>query len=208
MEKEFFDKSYYESGPQSEKSLYQNFRWIPELTIPLAHHIVQSMGIMHDQTVMDFGCAKGYLVNALRLLKLEAYGIDVSDYAINQAMKETTEYIKAIEPFSDDFAYCDHLIAKDILEHIEYENIDKQMEILRAKCETIFAVIPLGDGEKYLIPAYELDKSHHIRESREWWTDKFKKAGFFNINITTDLGPFKANWTDVNSEGNLLVIGS
>ena len=60
MDKEFFDKSYYESGPQSEKSLYQNFRWIPELTIPLnAHHIVQSMGIMHDQTVMDFGCAKG-----------------------------------------------------------------------------------------------------------------------------------------------------
>jgi 2-polyprenyl-3-methyl-5-hydroxy-6-metoxy-1,4-benzoquinol methylase len=81
MEKEFFDKSYYESGPQSEKSLYQNFRWIPELTIPLAHHIVQSMGIMHDQTVMDFGCAKGYLVNALRLLKLEAYGVDVSEYA-------------------------------------------------------------------------------------------------------------------------------
>ena len=77
MDKEFFDKSYYESGPQSEKSLYQNFRWIPELTIPLAHHIVQSMGIMHDQTVMDFGCAKGYLVNALRLLKLEAYGVDL-----------------------------------------------------------------------------------------------------------------------------------
>ena len=128
--------------------------------------------------------------------------------AISQALKETNGYVKSIEPFSDDFQYCDHLIAKDILEHIEYEHIDKQMEILRSKCETIFAVIPLGDGKKYLIPAYELDKSHHIRESKEWWHDKFKKAGFFNINVTTELGPFKANWAEVNSKGNLLVIGS
>jgi len=208
MEKDFFDKSYYESGPQSEKSLYQNYRWMPELTIPLAHHIIQSMGIMHDQTVMDFGCAKGYLVNAMRLLGIEAYGVDVSEYAISQALKETNGYVKSIEPFSDNFQYCDHLIAKDILEHIEYEHIDKQMEILRSKCETIFAVIPLGNGKKYLIPAYELDKSHHIRESKEWWHDKFKKAGFFNINVTTELGPFKANWAEVNSKGNLLVIGS
>lgn len=208
MEKEFFDKSYYESGPQAAKSLYQNYRWMPELTIPLAHHITQSMGIMHDQTVMDFGCAKGFLVNAMRLLGLEAYGVDVSEYAISQAMKETNGYVKVIEPFSDNFRTCNHLIAKDILEHIEYEHIDTQMEILRAKCETIFAVIPLGDGEKYLIPAYEFDKSHHIRESKEWWHDKFKKAGFYNINVTTDLGPFKANWSEVNSKGNLLVVGS
>jgi predicted TPR repeat methyltransferase len=208
MKKEFFDKNYYESGPQSGKSLYQNFRWIPELTIPLAHHIVQSMGIMHDQSVMDFGCAKGYLVNAMRLLGIEAYGVDVSEYAISQAMKETNNYIEVIEPFSDSFKYCDHLIAKDILEHIEYGHIETQMEIIRSKCETIFAVIPLGNGSKYIIPAYELDKSHHIRESKEWWHDKFRKAGFHNINVTTDLGPFKANWAEVNSKGNLLVIGS
>jgi predicted TPR repeat methyltransferase len=208
MKKEFFDKNYYESGPQSGKSLYQNFRWIPELTIPLAHHIVQSMGIMHDQSVMDFGCAKGYLVNAMRLLGIEAYGVDVSEYAISQAMKETNNYIEVIEPFSDSFKYCDHLIAKDILEHIEYGHIETQMEIIRSKCETIFAVIPLGNGSKYIIPAYELDKSHHIREGKEWWRDKFRKAGFHNINVTTDLGPFKANWAEVNSKGNLLVIGS
>ena len=208
MEKDFFDKSYYENGPQAAKSLYQNYRWMPELTIPLAHHIIQSMGIMHDQTVMDFGCAKGFLVNAMRLLGIEAYGVDVSEYAISQSMKETNGYVKLIEPFSNDFRPCDHLIAKDILEHIEYEHIDAQMSILRDHCETIFAVIPLGDGEKYLIPAYEFDKSHHIRESKEWWHDKFKKAGFFNINVTTDLGPFKANWSSVNSEGNLLVVGS
>ncbi len=35
MKVDFFDKNYFESGPQTNKSLYQNYRWIPELTIPL-----------------------------------------------------------------------------------------------------------------------------------------------------------------------------
>jgi len=166
------------------------------------------MGIMKEQSVMDFGCAKGYLVHALRMLSIDAFGVDVSEYAINEALKESSQYIKKIEPFSDDFKFCDHLIAKDILEHIEYENIGKQLEILRAKCECIFAIIPLGDGKKYTIPAYEFDKSHHIREDQDWWQKKFNKAGFYNIITTTNLGPFKVNWSDIHAEGNLLVIGS
>jgi SAM-dependent methyltransferase len=205
---EFFDKSYYENGPQSGKSLYQNYRWVPELTIPLAHHIVQSVGIFKDETVMDFGCAKGYLVHALRLLGHEAYGVDISEYAINEAPKEVSPYVKHIEPYSDTFQYCDYMLCKDILEHIPYEYIDDQLEIIRGKCESIFAIIPLGYNGKYLIPAYELDKSHHIRETKEWWHERFQKAGFFNINVTTDLGPFKANWQDVDSRGNVLIIGS
>lgn len=205
---EFFDKSYYESGPQTGKSLYQNYRWIPELTIPLAHHIVQSIGIFKDETVMDFGCAKGYLVYALRLLGIEAYGVDISDYAIRKSPKEVAEYLKKIEPCDDSFQYCDYLLCKDILEHVPYDQLDNQLEILRTKCNTIFAIIPLGENGKYIIPAYELDKSHHIRESEKWWEDKFKKHGFFDISVTTDLGPFKAQWQEVNSKGNLLIVGS
>jgi 2-polyprenyl-3-methyl-5-hydroxy-6-metoxy-1,4-benzoquinol methylase len=205
---DFFDKSYYESGPQSGKSLYQNFRWIPELTIPLAHHIVKSMGVMPDETVMDFGCAKGYLVQALRLLGIEAYGVDISEYAISQATKETSKFVKQIQPLSDDFVNCTHVVCKDILEHIDYSDIDKQLEILRAKCDNILVIVPLAKDNKYIITAYELDKSHVIREDKDWWKAKFNKHGFYNISVTTELGPFKQNWADVNSEGNLLIVGA
>ena len=204
---EFFDKSYYESGPQTGKSLYQNYRWIPELTIPLAHHILSYTDIHESYTIMDFGCAKGYLVHALRLLGREAYGVDISEYAISQAPKEVNGHVKAIEPQSDNFKYCDLMLAKDILEHIPYDNLEEQLKVIRKQCNRIFAIIPLAKDNKYIIPAYELDKSHYIREDKEWWIDRFNDAGFINFQATTDLGPFKANWQEVDSKGNLLIYG-
>lgn len=207
MESNFFDKSYYESGPQSGKSLYQNFRWMPELTIPLAHHIADYMNIYYDHTIMDYGCAKGYLVKAFRLLGYTAYGTDVSKYAISQADKEVDHNLSLIEPGSGAFPSTDHLIAKDVLEHIPYDSIDSTLEIIRNKCGKVFAIIPLAEDGKYIVPAYEFDKSHFIRENKDWWQDKFKQAGFTKIHATTDLGPFKANWTEQWPDGNLLVIG-
>ena len=206
---DFFDKSYYEAGPQTGKSLYQNYRWIPELTIPLAHHILSYTEQYGDEfkTIMDFGCAKGYLVHALRLLGREAYGVDISEYAISRAPKEVNGHVKAIEPQSDDFRYCDLMLAKDILEHIPYAHLVDQMKVIRERCNRIFAIIPLAKDNKYIIPAYELDKSHYIREDKEWWIGVFQRAGFINFQATTDLGPFKANWQEVDSKGNLLIYG-
>ena len=204
---DFFDKSYYEAGPQTGKSLYQNYRWIPELTIPLAHHIVSYTEIPESHTIMDFGCAKGYLVHALRLLGREAYGVDISEYAISQAPKEVSQYGEAIKPQGDDFDHCDLLLAKDILEHIPYAHLADQMKVIRKQCNRIFAIIPLAKNNKYIIPAYELDKSHYIREDKEWWIGVFKRAGFVKFEATTDLGPFKANWQEVDSRGNLLIYG-
>ena len=204
---DFFDKSYYEAGPQTGKSLYQNYRWIPELTIPLAHHIVSYTEIPESHTIMDFGCAKGYLVHALRLLGREAYGVDISEYAISQAPKEVSQYVEAIKPQGDDFDHCDLLLAKDILEHIPYAHLADQMKVIRKQCNRIFAIIPLAKNNKYIIPAYELDKSHYIREDKEWWIGVFKRAGFVKFEATTDLGPFKANWQEVDSRGNLLIYG-
>jgi len=205
---DFYDKSYYESGPQTGKSLYQNFRWIPELTIPLAHHILAYTDIHSSRTIMDFGCAKGYLVHALRLLGRQTYGVDISEYAVKSAPKEVSKYISCISPYSDNFLWCDLILCKDILEHIPYDHIEEQLKILRDRCKWVFAIIPLAEDGKYIIPAYELDKSHFIRENQQWWETKFKEAGFSMCKFTTDLGPFKANWQEVNSKGNLLIYGS
>jgi 2-polyprenyl-3-methyl-5-hydroxy-6-metoxy-1,4-benzoquinol methylase len=47
-------------------------------------------------TVLDVGCAKGYLVRALRRLGLEARGIDVSCYAIGQADEEVRPHLRCL----------------------------------------------------------------------------------------------------------------
>ena len=38
---QYFDEDYYERGAETGKSLYSHYRWMPELTIPMCHHIAK-----------------------------------------------------------------------------------------------------------------------------------------------------------------------
>ena len=51
--REEFDREYFEQGPMTGKSLYTNYRWLPELTLPLCHHIVTYCGIESEERILD-----------------------------------------------------------------------------------------------------------------------------------------------------------
>ena len=208
---EYFNEDYYERGAETGKSLYSHYRWMPELTIPMAHHIAKYMDLDDTEKVLDFGCAKGFTVKALRLLGYKAYGVDVSEYAISQIEEHTRKWCGVIKPQEPlvcaEFGY-DWILCKDILEHIPYDKIDEQLQVFRNGGKRVMAMIPLGDGEKYIIDSYELDKSHFIREDINWWAEKFDSNGFAVDMITYDMGPFKKNWQKVNDKGNCLIIAS
>ena len=78
-----YNRDYYESGIENGISGYRNYRWMPELTIRMAHCLIQDLSIDKSHSVLDYGCAKGFLVKALRLLDIDAFGLDVSEYAIS-----------------------------------------------------------------------------------------------------------------------------
>ena len=73
-----YDEDYFERGIESGKSLYTNYRWIPELTIPMCSFLNEQLGIGQSENVLDFGCAKGFIVKAMRLLGRNAYGVDLN----------------------------------------------------------------------------------------------------------------------------------
>ena len=207
---EYFNEDYYERGAETGKSLYSHYRWMPELTIPMAHHIAKYMDLHESEKVLDFGCAKGFTVKALRLLGYKAFGVDVSQYAFDEMDAKTGKWCGVIEP--QEPLVCaeggyDWILCKDRLEHIPYDKIDEQLKVLYNGGKRVMAMIPLGDGEKYIIDSYELDKSHFIRESLQWWHEKFEQAGFDVDMSTYDMGPFKKNW-QFEPEGNMLIIAS
>lgn len=190
-----FDRDYFEAGPQTGKSLYQNYQWLPELTFPLAHHIANYLNLTPDDRILDFGCAKGYLVHALRKFGYDAYGIDISEYAIQNCHPEVKDFLaqgSLNSIFSDDF---DFVVTKDVLEHIPYRDINRTLTMIADHTLIgCLAIVPLGDGEKYFVDAYEKDVTHHIREDLGWWEEELIKAGFPYVSSTYDLGPFKSNW--------------
>lgn len=201
-----YDKDYFENGIEKGLSCYTNYKWLPENTIMMAMTIIDYLRINPDPnfSILDFGCAKGFLVKALRLLRRNAWGCDISKYAINSSDNDTRKYLKIMEnnvtiPWKDNS--FDLIIAKDVLEHIEPTQINSLLEEMRSKGKTLFAVIPLGDGEKYNVPAYDKDVTHKIAKDKEWWENTFKETGWKLVEFKNLISGIKDNWNSF-SDGN------
>ena len=95
---ELYDENYFERGLQLGISGYTSYSWMPELTLKMAEFLAEDLNL-RNKTALDFGCAKGYLVKALRIYGIEAYGYDASEYAISQAPKEIGRYCSNLRSF-------------------------------------------------------------------------------------------------------------
>lgn len=187
-----YNEDYYEKGLESGVSCYQNYRWIPELTFPMAMAIIDYLDIKSDETILDFGCAKGYLVKALRLLRRQAWGYDVSKYAIDKCDSDVKEFcfLRGKEiglPLS-----FDYVIAKDVLEHIDEGRLDYEVGNIGAK--RLFAVIPLGDSETYRAPINNCDRTHKICASEFWWIKVFDEMGWKLEDLTYKIEGIKDHY--------------
>lgn len=172
-----FDADYFERGLESGKSCYQNYRWVPELTIPMAMTILEFLNLGREQYILDFGCAKGFLVKALRLLHRQVWGVDISEYAISQVPPDTEEYCGLVQKFKPGFPNrFDMCIAKDVFEHIPEDYIDATLRDMPS--HHIFAVIPLGDNGIYRAKANNYDVTHVLCKSEQWWIDTFNENGW------------------------------
>jgi SAM-dependent methyltransferase len=190
-----FDKDYYENGVASGKSGYSHYRWIPELTIPMAHNFTKLLHLQDKDKVLDYGCAKGFLVKAFTLLNINAFGCDISPYAVEHADADIRNKVKLYNgeiPFEENFKW---IIAKDVLEHIPKEDLPTILGQMRQKSNHLYAVVPLGDGQKYIVPEYEGDITHRIRECKEWWEQTFEQNGWNVTHSTYLVKGLKDNWS-------------
>jgi SAM-dependent methyltransferase len=137
--------------------------------------------ILKPKSVLDIGCAKGYLVYLFYEKGIEAYGVDVSRYAINESPKEIRNrlYILDIEkdslPFAND--YFDLVIGLELLEHLFYfDNMLKELKRVLKNNGYIFFTTPTPKSWDALF-----DKTHVNVRSRSFWIGLFNKYGFLQI---------------------------
>jgi 2-polyprenyl-3-methyl-5-hydroxy-6-metoxy-1,4-benzoquinol methylase len=198
-----FDEKYFEDGVRNRVSAYENYRWMPERSIREASSIINNIKF---DTVLDYGCAKGFMVYALRLLGKEAYGADVSQYAVKNCHPNVKDYLQVIENTEQLTGGWDLIIAKDVLEHIPKDLIPSVLSELRRRCKTIFIAVPLGDGIRYRIREYEMDITHIVREPEEWWLKTIVDAGFKIKYFDYQFGHMKENWTVPHPFGNAFIV--
>ena len=195
-----FDREYFEYGAVTGVSGYTNYRWMPELTLRMAYHLVRQLPIEAGQSILDFGCAKGYLVKALRLFDFEAYGADISRYAIENCDTEVRGFCRRIEDVGDPALFpqaYDWIVAKDVLEHVEEDDLRLFLKLAARHAGNLFVVGPLAaddDCGHYIVPDYDQDATHVIAKSLDWWADMLANSGWRVDLKTTHIMGCKENW--------------
>ena len=67
---QFFDENYYERGAETGKSLYSHYRWMPELTIPMCHHIAKYLELKETDNGKIFENVKFYIVSVKNICNI------------------------------------------------------------------------------------------------------------------------------------------
>ncbi len=204
----FYDEEYFERGAITGISGYMNYSWMPEQTLRMAHFIIQQLPIQAGERVLDFGCAKGFLVKALRILEVEAYGVDVSEYAVDQAPTEVHKHCTRITSCGDPGCFqqdYDWMISKDVFKHIAESDLAVLMTQARPRVKRVFAAIPLGisdDSDRYVIPDYDRDVTHITARTPQWWAALFERCGWRVDSFSYTFKGVKENWTKAWPRGN------
>ncbi len=207
-----YNRDYFESGIVTGVSGYMNYSWMPELTLRMVHHMANHLPLTPGQTILDYGCAKGFIVKALRILDFEAHGVDLSDYAITQADGQVRDYCRLISGGNDEKLFDRHydwMISKDVFEHIQEPELRTILERSVGYVDSMFIVVPVAADDvtdEYIIPEYNRDTTHVIAKSIDWWRGLFQSCGWTVERTSTEFPGCKENWTSRWKDGNAFFV--
>jgi predicted TPR repeat methyltransferase len=142
----------------------------------MVQHIIAHLGILPTDGVLDFGCARGYMVKAFRRLGFSARGYDVSRWAVDNCDPEVSNFISNEILHKNEI---DWVIAKDVLEHVK--SLDETIFDLMGLAKMgLFVVVPLSahNGHPYVVKEYEKDTTHIWRLSLDSWVKRFMRPGW------------------------------
>jgi len=97
--KEFFDGSRNHG--------YGGFSYNPRFWQPVVPTFQKYWNLKNGDSLLDIGCAKGFMLYDLKqsIPGMEVYGVDISEYAINNAKEEVRKYCQVSNatklPFDD-----------------------------------------------------------------------------------------------------------
>lgn len=167
---EIYNEEYYRQGlgeDYNERPKWEQFfRYI-------AKRIVEDF---NPNTIIDFGCAYGYLVHELRKLGVDAWGVDISSYAISKASENVKPYLRVASvldglPQELDRKY-DMAICIEMIEHLYEEDGLKALKKMSQYSDMFLFSSTSKDFE---------EESHFNVQQNEYWARKMAELNFYKV---------------------------
>ena len=165
-----YNEQYFLGGGQSN---YGN-KWSPYIKKYKMKHFRVIAGDLvkkyNIKKVLDVGCARGYLVYAFQELGVDAYGIDISKWAITNADPEVPKEKLILGDATDLSMFkrneFDYVTCIDLLEHLTVDEAKKCIkEMCRVSKKGILTYICINDNSK--------DPTHKTIMEGYRWVDMF-----------------------------------
>jgi len=161
----YFDDESYGVG---YGGYHYDGRYAGSVEAMIAHY-----GLKPGARVLEMGCAKGFVLCEFLKHDMAVAGIDLSDYAVANAVAEVRPFITqgSCERLAwEDGAF--HLVySKETLPHLTEAQLPAAIAEAQRVCRTnnIFFEIQVGNDDKarHLITAW--DETHQTVRSADWW---------------------------------------
>ena len=175
-----FDREFFDGD---RKHGYGGFHYHPRFWEPVVPDFVRHYQLTSKSSVLDVGCAKGFMLyDFTRLVPgISVTGVDISKYAIENSMPEIRENLKVADARELPFANksFDLVISITTIHNLNRENcIQSLKEIQRVSRGKSFVTVDAyhNDEEKQRMFAWNLTAQTvlHVDE----WRELFLEAGY------------------------------
>ena len=173
--KDFFD------GERSNG--YGGFHYNPRFWEPVIPDFQKHWDLVAGDSVLDVGCAKGFMIYDMQRLipGLKVYGIDVSSYAIKNAMIEVSQFCQvgnAVElPFEDES--IDYIVSITTLHNLDGVDLEKSFkEIERVSKKGSFVTVDAYRNEKEKDEMFAWNLTAKTIMHVDDWKTFFKDVGY------------------------------
>lgn len=175
LDTSYYNEDYFKPEPKSAYSM--PFTW--EVEEPSRMELAQKLkNMFHPDNALDIGCAKGFLCKALLKLGIDAYGCDISEFAVSNCEPEVRGRLKVAD-MRDGIPYpnesFDLVYSGSTLEHIEMEFLPNvASEIARIARHWVYIQVPISPDKKNRPKG---DPSHRTYMPVSYWVSLFYGQG-------------------------------
>lgn len=162
---------------------YGGFNYMPRFWQPVIPTFKQYWNLSSNSSLLDVGCAKGFMLHDLAELipGITVKGVDISKYAIENAMPDMRPHVEIANatnlPFKDDS--FDVVISINTIHNLEREECGKALqEIERVSRGKSFITVDAYRNEEEKERMYAWNLTAKTIMSVEEWILFFKEVGY------------------------------